>query len=139
MFRPIRGRMNELEAEKVVKLEQLRQLRQKHPQVDPSVIDLLDALPLAHRGLTLCRRALLRALFEAFRLEVHYDQSARWPDCQVTIDGDAVEQLTTESGAVLQASTAKDLDVVKRSLLVRAPNPTSRTPIGSRGCPNCTN
>jgi hypothetical protein len=53
---------------------------------------------------------LLRALFEAFRLEVQYDQSSRWADCRVTIDGDAVEQLTTESEDALQASAVTDFD-----------------------------
>ncbi len=53
MFQQIRDRMIELEAERVLKLEQLQQLRQNHRQVDPYVIDLLDALPLAHHGLKL--------------------------------------------------------------------------------------
>jgi hypothetical protein len=38
MFRQIRDRMNELEAER------LQQLRQKNREVDPSTLELLDAL-----------------------------------------------------------------------------------------------
>jgi hypothetical protein len=64
---------------------------------------LLDYLPIAPVDLAELPDELSRSLFEALRLEIHYDYSTRTATCRVTLLGDTIETVsrTTQEAVVI--------------------------------------
>ncbi|CAN5378275.1 hypothetical protein BH20ACT22_BH20ACT22_19120 [soil metagenome] len=104
-FRRIRERMDELENERLRKLKDLHALRGEEPDADPASPDLLDQLPVGDVNLSSAPEHVLRRMFESFRLQVRYDKVASWATCRVAIREETLDQLLTDSSALLAAQT----------------------------------
>jgi hypothetical protein len=87
---------------------------------DPASRDLLDQLPVGDVKLSFAPEHVLRRMFELFRLQVRYDKVGSWATCRVAIREETLDQLLTDSSALLAAQT-NDPDG-ERPLLVGAPN-----------------
>lgn len=68
-----------------------------------------EKLPVGDVRLLSAPEHLLRRMFESFRLQVRYDKVASWATCRVAIKEDALDQLLTDSSALLTAQ-ANDPD-----------------------------
>jgi hypothetical protein len=81
--------LHKLGAEKKTRLADLAELQRSQPV--PHRPELLG--PAAYRppDLTKAPEKLLRALFEAFRLQIHYDKRTNTATCRITIAGEAID------------------------------------------------
>lgn len=86
--RDIRARAADLAEHRNAKLAELRELEATQP-VMPSP-ELLDLIPQGTIDLDLIPEPLLRRLFEAFRLEVIYDDASGIAECRVTLIPEAI-------------------------------------------------
>ncbi len=79
--------------------------------------DLLSRLPVGAIDLAGMPDALSRRLFEALRLEIHYDRATNLATCRVTLTGETVEALArTTREAVLLSTYARCLSGQLRDL-----------------------
>ncbi|GGM81666.1 recombinase [Lentzea pudingi] len=86
--RDVNNRRVELQAERTRLEEQLEAIEvQVREAVNP---ELLDYLPIAGVDLDLLPDEVSRPLFEALRLEIHYDYETRTAVCRITLTGDTV-------------------------------------------------
>jgi site-specific DNA recombinase len=88
LTRDVRARVAQLGTDKQATLAALAELERTQPI--PSRPELLDLLPTGIPDLTKAPEHLLRAHFEAFRLEIHYDKRTNVATCRVTIAADAI-------------------------------------------------
>jgi hypothetical protein len=104
-FRRIRERMDELENERLRKLNDLHALREEEPEAGSASPELLEHLPVGDVNLASAPENLLRRIFESFRLQVRYDKVASWATCRVVIREDALDHLLTDSSAHFPVKT----------------------------------
>jgi len=97
--------MDELENERLRKLKDLHALRGEESDADPASPDLLDQLLAGDVNLSSAPEHMLRRMFESFRLQVRYDKVASWATCRVAIREETLDQLLTDSSALLAAET----------------------------------
>ena len=69
-----------------------------------------DALPVGRVDLDRLPESLARALFEALRLEIHYDKTTNRAICRITLSGDTVEAARRAGNAVAGAVTTASAD-----------------------------
>ena len=101
LFRRIRDRLEELEQDRLAKLEELRSLEEEEdPGREAQAVELLEGLPVLPEGLSSAPEELLRRLFECFRLNVSYEKPTNLAHVRVSISEDTVEQVLGD-GAVL--------------------------------------
>ncbi|MGH2654816.1 MAG: hypothetical protein ACRDHV_10780, partial [Actinomycetota bacterium] len=101
MFRRIRDRLEELEQDRLAKLEELRRLEEEEDTGrEAQAVELLEALPVLPQGLSSAPEERLRRMFEYFRLRVSYEKSTNVAHVRVSISEDTVEQVLAD-GAVL--------------------------------------
>ncbi len=101
MFRRIRDRLEELEQDRLAKVEELRRLEQEEDTgPEPQAVELLEALPVLPEGLSSAPEERLRRMFECFRLSVSYEKQTNLAHVRVSISEDTVEQVLAD-GAVL--------------------------------------
>ena len=76
MFRQVRDRLRELEAERTERLEQLQALEaeERRESGRARAVELLEALPVLPAGLPGAPEGILRHIFEWFQLQVTYDK-----------------------------------------------------------------
>jgi DNA invertase Pin-like site-specific DNA recombinase len=84
----VNRRLAELRAEHVAVTEELERI-EASPVPVPAP-ELLDGLPLLSLDLSRLPEARVRAIFEAFRLQMYYDRRNRTVRCRVTLTGDTV-------------------------------------------------
>jgi site-specific DNA recombinase len=94
-IRDINGRRAELRSQRA---EMERQLAEVENEVQRTPnLDLVDYLPVTSVDLAALPEELFRRLFEALRLEIHNDHSARTATCRVTLLGDTIEAVARTS------------------------------------------
>ena len=106
-LRDVQERHRGLTAERDEKLNRLAPLADATPVVLPSV-DLLERIIAADvETLRGAPEALLRAVFDAFRLRVVYDGRSGEARCRVTVTDDSVATIDTATRAALAAASAE--------------------------------
>ena len=111
LIQDIKTRRAEIKAERAKLAAELEALEEQvNDQQNP---DLLSLLPVGACDLDRMPEDLARKLFEALRLEVHYNKTDNTAVCRITLSGEtlpALQQTTRESGVVipLRRSTAKE-------------------------------
>ncbi|MBA3843884.1 MAG: recombinase family protein, partial [Actinobacteria bacterium] len=108
LLRDISSRRAELTTEQDQLTSVLRRLRQQR-QHQPN-IDLLDTLPVGAVDITALPEALARQLFEALRLELHYDKERHTARYRVTLAGDTVSTAQTTAHAAIHQATNNRTD-----------------------------
>ena len=66
---------------------------------------LIDALPVGRVQLDRLPEPLARGLFEALRLEIHYDKTTNQATCRITLSGDTVNAARRTATTATEAST----------------------------------
>jgi hypothetical protein len=101
MFRRVRDRLEELEQDRLAKLEELRTLEEaEDPGREAQAVEVLEGLPVLPEGLSSAPEERLRRLFECFRLNVSYEKPTNLAHVRVSISEDTAEQVFGD-GAVL--------------------------------------
>jgi site-specific DNA recombinase len=95
----VRSRVAELYEERRGARERLEQARSSAPE--PAAPELLDTLPISRDELGELPETLLRALFEAFRLQVTYDRPAHRLTIRVTLSAETLPELQHAAENVL--------------------------------------
>jgi site-specific DNA recombinase len=99
LVRDIQNRAAELAEERAAKHQELHDLEQARPlRSEPA---LLDEVPVGSTDLSLMPEAILRRLFDAFRLEIYYDKPTNTATCKVTITRDTLEAVRQAASAAL--------------------------------------
>jgi site-specific DNA recombinase len=106
LTRDVRTRVTQLATEKKNQLATLAELEQTRPT--PHRPELLDLLPTGAPDLTRAPEPLLRAVFEAFRLEIRYDKSTNIATCRVAIAAEAIDTQQRTATQVIDATTDPD-------------------------------
>lgn len=110
-IRDINERRAELQAQKENLEQQMAELEEQVYQAPNP--DLLSRLPVAPVDLALMPDELSRRLFEALRLEIHYDGVTNEAMCRITLTGDtieAVERAAHETAVIPLTRNAADRD-----------------------------
>ena len=93
--------------------ERRAELRQHKTQLEAQLADaeasaalapnpgLLAALPTGPLDLDRLPDDLTRALFEALRLQIHYDRATNQATCRITLTADTIHAATAASGAIV--------------------------------------
>ncbi|GAA1895384.1 recombinase family protein [Streptantibioticus ferralitis] len=100
-IRDINERRAELRKHRIGLEQQLARLEDEVQQAPNP--DLLSRLPITPVDLTKMPDELCRQLFEALRLEIHYDRTTNLATCRITLTGEtipAVSQTTSEAVVV---------------------------------------
>jgi site-specific DNA recombinase len=102
LIQDIKNRRAEIKAERAKLAAELETLEEQvNDQHNP---DLLHLLPVGACDLDALPEDLARKLFEALRLEIHYNKTDNTAVCRITLSGEtlpALQQTTQESGVVL--------------------------------------
>ncbi len=115
LVQDIQNRAAHLAEERVAKQRELHDLEQARPtQTEP---ELLDEIPVGSADLALLPEAVLRRLFDAFRLEIHYDKPTNTATCRATITSDTLCAIRQVAGTALkigrheERATPKELPI----------------------------
>ncbi|MBF6254640.1 hypothetical protein [Nocardia farcinica] len=102
LIQDIKNRRAEIKAERAKLAAELETLEEQvNDQQNP---DLLRLLPVGACDLDALPEDLARKLFEALRVEIHYNKTDNTAVCRITLSGEtlpALQQTTQESGVVL--------------------------------------
>ncbi|WP_199537143.1 recombinase family protein [Spongiactinospora gelatinilytica] len=112
LVQDIHARAARLAEERAAKHRELGDLQQVQPV--RSVPELLDVIPVGTADLALLPEVVLRRLFDAFRLEIHFDKPTNTATCRVTITGDtlqAIRQVTATALQRVEEGAAEELPI----------------------------
>jgi site-specific DNA recombinase len=98
-IRDIKERRAELRQQKAQLEAQLADAEQ-HAAQAPNA-DLLAALPVGALDLDLLPDHLTRALFEALRLQIHYDKATNIATCRITLSADTINAAAATAGKAI--------------------------------------
>jgi site-specific DNA recombinase len=102
--RRVRERLDELERERVDKLQDLRALDLEESQKPAQSVKLLDRLPVGELHLEAATESTLRRIFDAFRLEIAYDRHTNRAECQVMLSDETVDSVLRTSASVVHGT-----------------------------------
>lgn len=100
VFRQIRDRMVEMNAEQAAALEELEKLNEVDQPQSP---DLLNLLPIGEIVPPTEPTPALHRLFEALRLQLHSDYPANRIRCRVTLRSESIDEVLEASANVVRS------------------------------------
>jgi site-specific DNA recombinase len=137
-IRQVRERIAELTGERASKQAEFAELETRTAErPNPA---LIDTLPVGTVRLNDVPEATLRHLFEAFRLEVHYDRRTNIATCRISLTGETIPAVQAVAqaaigGSARTADAGDDVDTVtratagqRRSLWMRSVPPAGLEP-----------
>ena len=132
LIQDIKNRRAEIKAERAKLAAELETLEEQiNDQQNP---DLLRLLPVGACDLDALPEDLARKLFEALRLEIHYNKADNTAVCRITLSGEtlpALQQTTQESGVVLpfKKPTGKNAGITKADANKKDEAPSDSSPL----------
>ncbi len=97
----VQARVADLDAQIRIKKDELETHKREAPPRQDSA--LVDALPVGRCELAALPDATRRRMFEAFRLQLHYDERTHSVRCQVTLTSETIDGAAWAAGAARRA------------------------------------